>query len=271
MFVGGPDFQLPTGTGNVSGIAWFPLGPRDIYQPAYPVSRRYYEDINRSNTVVGNTVIKNTYNNLDVTKVVYANQRIPRAVVSVPAASFAQSQPVSRAAIRVPQELLANAPVTSVPTTAPTARSVRGNATQRHRPPASVLERPVVARTAPPPAPVGFAARQAQLTAKPGKPPHEATRKELRTVAVAPAVKVIEANTAPSTRRPPPAKAGPKAKAGPRQAAEPRGRSDDRKVFAVATVAAPEVASSGNQGLASKSADMKKDKYEPKAAEDPKP
>ena len=37
--------------GMVGGIAWFPLGPREVYRPSYAVSRRYFENVNVSNTV----------------------------------------------------------------------------------------------------------------------------------------------------------------------------------------------------------------------------
>jgi len=232
VFIGGANFQLSISTGNVGAVAWFPLGPREVFHPAYPVSRRYYEDINRSNTVISNTVINNTYNNINVTNVVYANQRVPGAVVAVPTAAFVQSQPVSRTVVQVSQEVVVRAPVTVVPVTAPTERSVRGNAAERNRPPARALERPVVARTAPPPAPVGFAAQQPQLTASPGKPLDEATRRQLKPAVAAPAVKVIEAKVAPPTTRLPPAP-GP---------ADARGKSDDRKSPASAPVAEPKVA-----------------------------
>jgi len=226
VFIGGANFQLSVSTGNVGGVAWFPLGPREVYQPAYPVSRRYYEDINRSNTVINNTVINNTYNNINVTNVVYANQRIPGAVVAVPTTAFVQSQPVSRTAVRVSQDVMVKAPVTVVPQLAPTEKSVRGNAAQRDKPPARVFERSVVARTAPPAAPIGFAAQQPYLAAKPGKPLDDAARKELKPAAAAPAVKVIaETKVAPPTQRLPAATA-------PTAPSEARGRSDDRKASA---------------------------------------
>ncbi len=231
VFIGGANFQLSIATGNVGGVAWFPLGPREVYQPAYPVSRRYYEDINRSNTVINNTVINNTYNNINVTNVVYANQRVPGAVVAVPTTAFVQSQPVSRTAVRVSQDVMVKAPVTVVPQLAPTEKSVRGNAAQRDKPPARVFERSVVARTAPPAAPIGFAAQQPYLAAKPGKPLDDAARKELKPAAAAPAVKVIaETKVAPPTQRLP-------AATGPTAPSQARGKSDDRKASAAPVIA----------------------------------
>ena len=50
-FVGGSNFQLTIASGNVGGVAWFPLGPREVYRPSYPVSRGYFENVNRSNTI----------------------------------------------------------------------------------------------------------------------------------------------------------------------------------------------------------------------------
>ena len=230
-FVGGDKFQLSISSGNVGGVAWFPLGPRDVYRPSYSVSRGYFENINRSNTVINNTVINNYYNNSNVTNVVYANRQVPGAVVAVPTTAFVQSQPVSRAAVRVSREMSASGPVAVVPSVAPTERSVRGAAAQGNKPPTRVFERPVVARTAPPAAPVGFAAQQQRLTAKPGKPLDDAVRRELKPAAAAPApvVRVVtQTQNAPPTLRPPPTAPG----ARPNDARgrdEQRGRGEPRE------------------------------------------
>jgi hypothetical protein len=225
-FVGGSNFQLAISGGNVGGIAWFPLGPREVYRPSYAVSRGYFENVNRSNTVINTTVINNYYNNTNVTNVVYANRQVPGAVVAIPTTAFVQSQPVSRAAVKVTREMVANAPVAVVAPVAPTERSVRGAAAQGEKPPARVFERPVVARTAPPAAPVGFAAQQQQLAAKPGKPLDDVARKATRPTAAAPApvVKVVApAQVAQPTVRPPPA--APAAKRD-----EARGKTDGRMI-----------------------------------------
>jgi hypothetical protein len=150
VFVGGKSFQLSTSSGTFVGVAWFPLGPREVYQPAYPASRRYFQNINQSNTVINSTVINKTYNNKDVTNVVYANWKVPGAVVAVPAMAFVQSQRVSGAAVQVSPDVLVKAPVAAVPSPAPTEMGVRVNAAQGDKPPARMLARSVVARTAPP-------------------------------------------------------------------------------------------------------------------------
>jgi len=232
VFVGGDNFQLMISSGNVGGVAWFPLGPREVYRPSYPVSRGYFQNINRSNTVINNTVINNYYDNPNVTHVEYANRRVPGAVVGVPRTAFVQSQPVSRAAVRVSQEMIANRPVAAAPPVAPTEKSVRGAAGPGGKPPPRVFERPVVARSAPPAAHVGFAAQQQRLNATPGRPLDASARRELKPAAAAPApvVKVVpQTQKAPPTKRPPVAAPKPQP-AQPQSApkAEPRGKGEQR-------------------------------------------
>jgi hypothetical protein len=225
VFVGGNNLQLAISGGNVGGIAWFPLGPREVYRPSYAVSRGYFENINRSNTVINNTVINNYYNNSNVTNVVYANRQVPGAVVAVPTTAFVQSQPVSRAAVRATREMVASAPVAVIAPVAPTERSVRGAAGPGDKPPPRVFERPVVARNAPPAASVGFAAQQQQLAAKPGRPLDDAARNALKAAPAVPApgVKVVApTQMARPTALPPPA--APGARQG-----DARGNSDQRK------------------------------------------
>ena len=232
-FVGGNNFQLTISSGNVGGVAWFPLGPREVYQPSYVVSRGYFENINQSNTVINNTVINNYYNNSNVTNVVYANRQVPGAVVAVPTTTFVQSQPVARAVVRVTPAMVASAPVAIVPLVAPTERSVRGAAGPGDKPPPRVFERSIVARSAPPAASVGFAAQQQQLAAKPGKPLDDAARKELKPAAAAPApvVKVVApAQLAPPTALPPPVARGAKPD-------DARGKSDAQKAPTTAPAA----------------------------------
>jgi hypothetical protein len=223
-FIGDDHFQLTISSGSIGGVAWFPLGPREVYRPAYPVSRRYFENVNHSNTVINNTVINNYYDNSNVTNIVYANRHVEGAVVAVPATAFVQSQPVSRSAVRISRDMIARTPVAAAPSLAPTERSVRGAAAQRDKPPRRAFERPAIVRTAPPAARVGFAAQEQQLKAKPGRPLDDDARKQLKPAAAeaAPVVKVIApTDGAPkATRRPPPA---PTAKP-----TEVRGRSDER-------------------------------------------
>ena len=236
VFVGGSNFQLTIASGNVGGVAWFPLGPREVYRPSYPVSRVYYENVNRSNTIVDNSVINNTYNVTNVTNIVYANRRVPGAVVAVPTTAFVQSQPVARLAVRVEHDTIVSRPAESAPPVAPTQRSVRGGASERDKPPARIFERTVIARTAPAAPHAGFAAQQEQLTARPGRPLDDTTRRQLKPAAAAPApaVKLVaapqEAPRTPRERREPSEPREPREPATPGAATAkpeaPGGRSD---------------------------------------------
>ena len=192
-FVGGSDLRS---SGGVSvTVAWFPLGPRDVYRPSYTVSREYFSDVNTSNTVINRTNITNVYSNTNVTNITYVNQQVPGAVVAVPAAAFVQSRPVARETVRVNQQMIARAPVVVAAPVAPVHASVvGGQAVPSAKPPEKAQERPVVAQVAPPPPPVPFAARQGALAANAGKPLDPAALAALKPAAPvpAPAVKVVK-------------------------------------------------------------------------------
>src|SRR5271167_3680098 len=89
-WVGGPHFAVGVSVGGGWGAAvnvgWFPLGPREVFVPSYPVSRTYVNNVNISNTTVNQTVINNYYSNTIVNKnvtvnnVKYVNQGVPGAV-----------------------------------------------------------------------------------------------------------------------------------------------------------------------------------------------
>ena len=188
-FIGGSNFQVNASSGNSSGnvgaVGWFPLGPREIYRPAYAVSRNYFTNVNVSNTVINNTIIVNNYDNRNVpdgNNAVYANRTVRGAVVTVPTSAFAQSQSVARAQLRVSEAALTQAPVNTLAVVAPQRISVLGAAPQQQKPP-QVVERRVVAQSMPPAAVVGFAVRERALIANPGKPMEAAALAALKSAA----------------------------------------------------------------------------------------
>src|SRR5258708_32715 len=181
-WVGGPHFSVGVGIGGGGGVgvAWFPLGPRDVYCPSYHVSQRYVQNVNISNTtVINQTNITNVYNNVyvnktvNVTNIKYQNQTAPNAVTATSHQAFTSAQPVGRNMVKVDAREVASAPVAPMtPTVAPQQRSVLGaGASNSVRPPAAVLSRQVVAKTAPPPAPVSFARQQQAIQATGALPP----------------------------------------------------------------------------------------------------
>jgi hypothetical protein len=173
VFVGG-------GMGFGGNIAWFPLGPREVYVPPYQVSRVYMNQVNVSNTTVNVTTITNVYNttiinkSTTITNVTYANRNVQGAVMAVPQAAFTSAQPVARAAVTVSPQQLANASVSARVAVVPTRQSVLGShaSTAGHvsAPPAATMNRQVVANHTPPPPPVPFAKQQQALAAHPGQP-----------------------------------------------------------------------------------------------------
>jgi hypothetical protein len=225
-FVGGNNFQISVSSG-AGAVGWFPLGPRDVYRPAYSASRAYFTNVNTSNTVISNTYVTNVYNNRNVTNVTYVNQQVPGAVVAVPAAAFVQSQPVARAAIALPRDAAMRAPVSAVAAVAPQQVSVRGAAAQGAKPPSQVMERPVIARSAPPPPPVAFAARERALAVQPGRPVDPSALAGMRSAKpmAEPKVEVVTGNRGAIPQAAPP----------PQSAQQTMQRRDERQAQAPGT------------------------------------
>ncbi len=213
-FVGGKNFQVSVSVGGAAAVGWFPLAPREVYRPSYPVSRGYFDNINRSNAVLAPTAITQIYNTTivnttttHVTNIVYANQQVKGALVAVPTQAFVQSRPVARATVRLSPEVVRSAPILRVASVAPVQQSLQGGAdVAATRPP--VREHAIVARTAPPPAPLPFADRQAQPAARPGTPTDKEQRTQLKAPAqavVAREIKVVAKVAAPTPTALPPA------------------------------------------------------------------
>ena len=75
VFVGGPRFGMSVSFGGGGGgVAWFPLGPREVYVPPYRTSVRYVQNVNVTNTTVNVVNVTNVYNNVNVTKITYMHQ-----------------------------------------------------------------------------------------------------------------------------------------------------------------------------------------------------
>ncbi|HZI83052.1 MAG TPA: DUF6600 domain-containing protein [Casimicrobiaceae bacterium] len=206
-FVGGGGFSLSIGGGPVGGIAWFPLGVGEVYRPSYAVSRTYFTQINVTNTVINNTYVTNVYNNPNV-NVTYRNREIAGAVTAVPTNAFASGERVDRHAVAVPHDVVAREHVSNVAAVTPShaaviaaGAAIAGGAAvaAAHRPPAAVLNRQVVARTAPPAHTPSFAARASLLSSQPGRPLEAEKMKALRSerAAEAPKIKVVSPTVTP--------------------------------------------------------------------------
>jgi len=160
-FVGGPGFGVALGVGGGGGVAaWFPLGPHEVYRPAYHVSEVYVRQVNITHVT-----------NINVVNVRYVNQAVPGAVTAVSQDTFVSARPVGRGAIVVNARAMSQAQVVGATAqVAPRRESVLAGTVRVGGARARYTEHTVVAKTPPPPPPVSFRARQRALEANQGKP-----------------------------------------------------------------------------------------------------
>ncbi len=153
-WVGGPGFRVGVG----AGVGWFPLAPGEVYIPAYRVSRAYVNNVNVTNTNVSATRITNVYNttvidrNTTVNRVAYVNEHVNGGVTVVSHDTFVNARPVAQNVVHVDQrQLQAAAPTTRFSPAQPVRASVLGGEHPAAvKPPASVINRQVVAERMPP-------------------------------------------------------------------------------------------------------------------------
>jgi ferric-dicitrate binding protein FerR (iron transport regulator) len=155
-FVGGGGFGIGVGVGPVG---WFPLGPREVFVPWYRTSRVYVTNVNVTNTRVNVTEVNNVYNNVNVNRV-YVNQHVTNGVTVVSRDTFVNARPVSQGLVHVDERQLAEAHVVhNIPVQPSRASVIGAGRPATARPPASVVNRPVVGTRMPAPR-AGFAERQ---------------------------------------------------------------------------------------------------------------
>jgi hypothetical protein len=179
-FVGGGGFSVGVSFGGgFSGVAWFPLGPRDVYVPAYRCSHRYVQNVNITNTrVVNITQVTNVYNtvviNRDVTHVNYMYANDARSVIAVSRETFVGARPVGAGAIRITSEQIGRARVTdSQPVTPTNASYISSTARISNvRPAIPFSERSAVVRLNPA---TETRQRQIQEPGMPGRAPNQPT------------------------------------------------------------------------------------------------
>jgi len=147
----------PALVGWLSGtteIGWFPLGPREPYVARSPLSAGYQRRVNLASSAVASDADRSTPAAGAVAR--YLNAR-GTALSRVPRDVFTSAQQVSARLLHTPLPAAATLEA-SAPAIAPIRQSVLGLAQGRGvpRPPAQEFERSVVARRAPPPAPLAF-------------------------------------------------------------------------------------------------------------------
>ncbi|MEP6802535.1 MAG: DUF6600 domain-containing protein [Acidobacteriota bacterium] len=151
---GGSGFSATVRSGGPSFVGWFPLAPRDPFNPWW--GRRSGERVDRVDTA--------RYVNRSYVTVVNQNTFISGGLV---ARSVVTDRNVLRDVVSAP---VLRGPLPVVPTRDSLRGAVRPDAQAPVRPPAAILERQVVARIAPPPPPPMFSAKVDAIRQNRGAP-----------------------------------------------------------------------------------------------------
>ena len=195
---GGPGVAAPT-------VGWFPLGPHEVYAPAYRVSDGYLRNVNTANTTIASTsYITDVYENR-VPNIRYVNGTAA-AISAVPQNAFTSAQRVNQHTVPVTAGTLAGMTVAAAaPPVVPQRLSVLGAATGARvsRPPPALANRPVFARASPPRAPASFETQLAAIQANGGRPLARADLARLQPGAPTTQVRVLTASKG-SRLSPPP-------------------------------------------------------------------
>ncbi len=161
--------------GGTSPVGWFPLGPRDIYQPPYRVTENYFININMGN---GRFFHRNSMqshwsdydNNRHHDRFNYAYQHDRQAVTVVSRNDFRDSRPVTRSAAHMSEAVLLQSRVERAPSIQPNLAS-QGAGRARVQPEQQVFARQVVTRT---PVSSNAASRAGAISSPRGAPQRDA-------------------------------------------------------------------------------------------------
>ncbi len=124
-FVGGNTYinnYYGSKPGSHPSVAWFPLGPGEVYRPGYSHSNQYIQRLNQ-NMVVNSTI----------TNARFVNQGVRNAVTIVPTNTFVRGEhvlPVSRNPVPAAQNRQAPVVVTEAPNITPVSNNRFGEARQ---------------------------------------------------------------------------------------------------------------------------------------------
>jgi hypothetical protein len=144
----GPAFVGFFGGGFGFGVGWFPLGFGEPFFPWFHCRREFITRINVRNTFIRNTNVFNT----NIRNINFVNAHNVNAVTVANRNTFMNGQAINRGATHLTAASLRGATVTNSVGIQPTQHSALGAVNARSnvaRPPASVQNRAVMARTAP--------------------------------------------------------------------------------------------------------------------------
>lgn len=172
FFLGHRNLSLAFSIGGSKSLAWFPLGPGDIYLPPYQYSREYFYSINQGNTIINNVTINNIYNNpVYINNRTYQNLAVENALTAVPVETFVNSKSVAQNNLAVNTQDLEASQIISQAAVAPEQRIIDGAGKRaKCQPSEKVQKRPVVVKSKTPDQAVPFSKKQEKLAQDPGKP-----------------------------------------------------------------------------------------------------
>lgn len=231
---GGPGLRWHFGVGMGLGVAWFPLGPREVYIPPYRASRLYITNVNISHTVIANP---GAAWQTDPARQRYVNRVAPGGITAVPEDVFVGARPVGGAAVRLNP---ADAGRTRIGgTAAPVPPSLRSTAPVPEggrvapQPPAGVDRRVVTVRGTPAPRSVPFEQQRPTLERNPGRPVDPGQVEEMRRQQPAPTQRPEYRQTRPAQQPrntpPPVSQPIPAQRAPSRQAPAQQPRQDENR------------------------------------------
>ncbi len=147
-FVGNVSISI----GGGAPVGWFPLGPRDIYQPPYTVTENYFVNINLgSGRFFQRNRMRERWSDYRYQRnpqhFNYAYRHSPQAVTVVSRTDFRDSRLVRRSSTRLDDAVLRQSHIERAPQIEPVHNS-RGAGLARVRPEQQAFARPVVVRTA---------------------------------------------------------------------------------------------------------------------------
>jgi len=170
---GGGGFHFSASFGGGAGVAWFPLGPGEVFVPSYHVSHNYVNRVNVTNTIVDNVKVNSVYNSYTSNhafsnRIAYINQA---NVTAVSRDTFVNARPVAHNVVMVQPREIADAPIGHLSGADPIHGSVMGaGKPTSFAPPRTVINRIVVAEHAPVQPPTPFTERQDKLLVRPANP-----------------------------------------------------------------------------------------------------
>jgi hypothetical protein len=171
-FVGGAGGSITISSGP--HVGWFPLGPGELYRPAYHHSSVYLGYVNHAHVV---DVVR-------YREAPYMHHRTYAAITVVPQGVFVGAAPVyTRIVVVNERHLMGTRVIGATALLAPRRESVFGHPAgfrPRVAPPVRMDRVVVVTRRTPPPPRVSFVSREPMLRAAPGRPPDRRAVESIR-------------------------------------------------------------------------------------------